>query len=261
MASTDERTRSEMERALRQAAEPMPAAARADVRRTVMAAVDSSSRRAGWSLTVRRAAVAVAACVAVTGGVAYAASDSLPGEPLYPVKRGGEQFLLGVLPEGALERSLLLHMAERRAEEAAALAAEGAESATYHHAIDDLREAVRHATPEGGALPDDEIERIRHQAQGAPESAREEIAHAITDAGGTGTKQEDPHSGTGSGGTGSGDTGGGSGGDTSGGTGGGTSGGTGDGTHDGGTGTGGGGHDTGGGGDSGDHTGEMGSQP
>ena len=246
MASTDERTRSEMERALRQAAEPMPAAARADVRRTVMAAVDSSSRRAGWSLTVRRAAVAVAACVAVTGGVAYAASDSLPGEPLYPVKRGGEQFLLGVLPEGALERSLLLHMAERRAEEAAALAAEDAESATYHHAIDDLREAVRHATPEGGALPDDEIERIRHQAQGAPESAREEIEHAITDPSGTQIEQ-DPHSGTGSGGTGSG-----SGGDTSGGTGGGT--------HDGGTDTGGGGHDTGGG-DSGGHGGEIDSQP
>ena len=246
MASTDERIQSEMEQALRRAGEPMPAFARADVRRTVMATACAPERRTGWGLALRRAAVALAAFVAVTGGVAYAASDALPGEPLYPVKRGGEQFLLGVLPEGALQRSLLLTMAERRAREAAALAAEGEEPATYRDAIDDLREAVRHATPEGGVLPDDEIESIRHQAEGAPESAREEIEHAITDPSGTQTEQ-DPHSGTGSGGTGSG-----SGGDTSGGTGGDT--------HDGGTDTGGGGHDTGGA-DSGGHGGEIDSQP
>ena len=246
MASTEARIQTEMEEALRDAAEPMSSSARADVRRTVMATVCAPERRTGWGLALRRAAVALAACVAVSGGVAYAASSALPGNPLYTVKRGGEQFLLGVLPEGALERSLLLTMAERRAHEAAALAAEGGEPAAYHDAIDDLREAVRHATPEGGALPDDEIERIRHQAQGAPESAREEIEHAITDPSGTQIEQ-DPHSGTGSGGTDSG-----SGGDTSGGTGGGT--------HDGGTDTGGGGHDTGGG-DSGGHTGEIDSQP
>lgn len=251
MSSTDEHTRSEMERALRQAAEPMSPAARADVRRTVMAAVDSSARRTGRRLTIRRTAVALAACVAVTGGVAYAASNALPGESLYPVKRGTEEALLGILPDGALERSLLLRIAERRTAEAAALAAQSGASDRYHHAIDDLRDAVHRATPEGEVLPEAEMERLQHEAQKAPESAREEIEHAITDPSGTQTEQ-DPHSGTGSGGTGSGSTGGGSGGDTSGGTGGDT--------HGGGTGTGDGGHDSGGG-DSADHTGDMGPQP
>lgn len=56
---------------------------------------------------------------AAGSGTVYAAQSSLPGDTLYPVKTGVENFQLAITPEGAAKADLHLNLAQRRIDEAA----------------------------------------------------------------------------------------------------------------------------------------------
>ncbi len=67
----------------------------------------------------------VLALTATTGGLAYAADDALPGQPLYGLDRAVEQLQLLITNDPQAEMALRLQLAEERLEEAQQLAERG----------------------------------------------------------------------------------------------------------------------------------------
>lgn len=65
------------------------------------------------------------AAVVLGTGTVMAASGSLPGEPLYPVKMAAEQARFSLTPSPAARARLLVELSDRRVEEIAALEEEG----------------------------------------------------------------------------------------------------------------------------------------
>ena len=178
------------EEALARAAEPMPRDARIAVRRSVMAAARHDARTRPFTLASHRLAAAITAVTVLGGGVAYASSTALPGQPLYAVKRAAEDVAVFLLPPGELERGLLVRLAGRRAAETADLAAHGATSARIQRALDELGLAVDAAASADGPLGAEEIGLIERQAEGAPAQTRDAITDTITRAGSA--SPEDP---------------------------------------------------------------------
>jgi len=77
-----------------------------------------------WRPLVTIAAVLIvvlALVLAGGGGIVYASTDSLPGDPLYGIKRAAEQVQLFFAPAGTRRAELHLKFAERRLEETQAL--------------------------------------------------------------------------------------------------------------------------------------------
>jgi hypothetical protein len=66
--------------------------------------------------------VVLALVLAGGGGIVYASTDSLPGSPLYSVKRATEQVQLFLAPTGTKRAVLHIEFAQRRLEEVQALA-------------------------------------------------------------------------------------------------------------------------------------------
>ena len=190
--------------ALGRAAEPLPDDARARIKSRVMDGVRPA--RAGWTarLAAHRLAAAFTTVAVLSGGTAYAANAALPGDPLYAVKRAGENALVALLPPGRLEQQLLVGLAARRAEEAATLARRGATAGEIEGSLDQLRSAIGRAAPAEGALSEQDRERIRENAEGAPAPAREQIRDAVdapTDGTGSGPATAPSSGGTDSGGS------------------------------------------------------------
>ncbi len=112
---------------LRQLRPPAPdPAVRLRVRNRMLTA--AAERRASWLRpfarwlsprpALRLAAVLAVATTGLLGVVTAVADNSLPGEPLYGVKRGVEQARIAVTLDGAENTRLQLQLAERRLEEA-----------------------------------------------------------------------------------------------------------------------------------------------
>lgn len=165
--------------ALERSAEHLTDDAHARVRHAVMSSIRRDSRAHYFATISHRVAATVAAVGILGTGVAYAADNALPGEALYEIKRAAENALVAILPPGALEDSVLVGMAGRRAEEAAILAADGAADHLIEEAIDELRAAVSEAEAVSGPLTGEETTRIQEQAQDAPQQTREAISNAV----------------------------------------------------------------------------------
>lgn len=167
--------------ALERSAEPLSREARTALRSRVMGAVRRDARAHYFASISHRVAATLAAFAVLGSGVAYAANSTLPGEPLYALKRGAEDALVALLPPGALEQRVLLGFAERRAGEAADLAIGGAGAGLVDDAIQQVRTAVQEAAANGEALTEREARQIQQQAQDAPEQTREAIHEAVAD--------------------------------------------------------------------------------
>lgn len=109
---------------------------------------------------------------AVGGGVAWAASDSLPGDTLYPVKLAAEDARLAFASAPGNQVGLALQFAEERVEEIQALAAAGRQvpdetvARMEQHAERALNQAARASTDEEMlGLLTQIAERVRVQAQ------------------------------------------------------------------------------------------------
>lgn len=131
-----------------QPAQPRPAFL-SDLRVELMAAAQTDlvamptpQRTATQQSPARRRLGTAAASLVIVGssaGMAVAAQGSLPGDPLYPIKRGAEQVETTLrLSEAAKGQAELRH-AEERLGEAEALQASDADSAQVVAAIEDFR--------------------------------------------------------------------------------------------------------------------------
>ncbi len=93
-------------------------------------------------MTIATAAGIILAVLGLTGGLVYAASDTLPNSPLYPIKRGTEgiQILFATDPENQARVHMLF--AERRLDEAKALANNPDLSSLAEQTIDEYNNQV-----------------------------------------------------------------------------------------------------------------------
>lgn len=124
----------------------------ADLRERLMAAAETelvaapapqrltSPVTAPSSSPVRRRLATVAASLVVVGGtagMAAAAQGALPGDPLYPIKRGGEAVVAAVQPGS--DGSSDLRRATTRLDEALALQERGADTALVARTVEEFR--------------------------------------------------------------------------------------------------------------------------
>ncbi|MFE1444258.1 DUF5667 domain-containing protein [Streptomyces sp. NPDC058739] len=117
--------------------------------------------RLAKGLTAGGLSVGVAA--GAFGGVAAASSDALPGDSLYGLKRGIEDFKLNVLADGNTERGeVYLDHASTRLSEARRLMERGRSGPLDHESLGEVRRALsgmRHDAAEGHRLLREAYER------------------------------------------------------------------------------------------------------
>jgi hypothetical protein len=177
-----------LDQTLKASAPHMERDAHRRVRATVIAAVRHDTVRHARLLSLpQRVAAAVAALSVLTGGVAYAAGEALPGDALYPLKRASENALVALLPSGELEHKVLLGIAARRAEEAACL---GQRSGNLEQSIEDLRGAVERVQGPDGSLTHEETERIRENVGSCPAPTSGAIDSIVPPANGGNMQQQ-----------------------------------------------------------------------
>lgn len=178
MKPSEHDSRRDLGEALRGCAEPMDARAKAEIRGRVLASARTiPARRTSWRVP-QRIAAGVAIATALSGGVAYAASDAMPGDFLYPVKRAIENAAVALLPGGEIERQVLVGIAARRADEAAQLHQVGpAELST--EALRELRDALERVSGPRSTLTEDEEARIRESAGEQGDATRDVVDDVI----------------------------------------------------------------------------------
>jgi|GEM_PF-1916757 hypothetical protein len=146
-----------------------------------------------WRPAFAYAALAVLILLGLSAGAVYASSEALPGQALYPLKRGVEEARLALSLDPIGDASLLSDFAAERLEEARALATQGQGHGLeialreYNEMVGRLSAALDEAEAQG-ELPNYEqiIERLQHhiqvlervQAQ-VPEQAQEALGRAI----------------------------------------------------------------------------------
>ncbi|WP_415951328.1 DUF5667 domain-containing protein [Streptomyces sp. KLOTTS4A1] len=89
------------------------------------------------------------------GGVAAASSDALPGDSLYGLKRGMEDFKLGLAGDDSSRGELYLDQASTRLSEARRLMERGRSGALDHESLSEIRRALngmKHDAAEGHRL-------------------------------------------------------------------------------------------------------------
>jgi hypothetical protein len=138
---------------------------------------ETKSRLNKWKVFFGRERKPMSAIVSIAlalmlafGGVgttAYAAQDSLPSEPLYPVKEFTEQFRLALTTDTEAEVQLLLDLVEERVGEMISLANTGETipEQTQHKLHEQLRLALTQATQLGDSELAGVLQRVRTMAQ------------------------------------------------------------------------------------------------
>lgn len=170
--------------ALRDVPERMPRAARTAVRGRIVKAARNDVRWRSPRLAFVRTVAAMATFTTLLGGVSYAAGVSVPGDALYGLKRGTEDMAVAVLPEGALERAVLLRIAERRAEEVSRLASGDGGQMLVTPAIERFRIAVRAALGARGSDSDDAVQaelRLLNRIHTMNESIQSKLKDVVSD--------------------------------------------------------------------------------
>ncbi len=128
--------------------------------------------------------VVLSLLLAGTGGAAYAAQDSLPTEPLYPVKLATEDLRLSLTP-GAQDRlALLLGLIETRTEEMVQLTELGELTPlrTADRLQTHLAECLQLAAAQGNAQMAGDLDRIRDRLMTQTRLMENAHAHAPADA-------------------------------------------------------------------------------
>lgn len=111
--------------------------------------------RSRWSKGLAAGGLTVGVAAGAFGGVAAASSDALPGDSLYGLKRGMEDFKLGMADEDADRGGLYLDHASTRLNEARRLLERGRSGTLDHESLGEIRRALngmRHDATEGHRL-------------------------------------------------------------------------------------------------------------
>ncbi|GGJ95404.1 hypothetical protein GCM10011583_28780 [Streptomyces camponoticapitis] len=111
--------------------------------------------RSRWSKGLAAGGLTVGVAAGAFGGVAAASSDALPGDSLYGLKRGMEDFKLGLADEDADRGGLYLDHASTRLSEARRLLERGRSGVLDHESLGEIRRALngmKHDATEGHRL-------------------------------------------------------------------------------------------------------------
>ncbi|MEU2396011.1 DUF5667 domain-containing protein [Streptomyces sp. NPDC007369] len=111
--------------------------------------------RSRWSKGIAAGGLTVGVAAGAFSGVAAASTDALPGDALYPVKRGMEDLKLGMADEDADRGELYLDQASNRLSEARRLMERGRSGALDHESLGAIRRALagmKHDAEQGHRL-------------------------------------------------------------------------------------------------------------
>ncbi|MGW0367044.1 DUF5667 domain-containing protein [Streptomyces sp. NPDC002990] len=111
--------------------------------------------RSRWSKGIAAGGLTVGVAAGAFSGVAAASSDALPGDHLYPVKRGMEDLKLGMADEDGDRGELYLDQASNRLSEARRLMERGRTGVLDHESLGEIRRAlagVKHDAEKGHRL-------------------------------------------------------------------------------------------------------------
>jgi hypothetical protein len=127
-------------------------------------------RRFSFPMILRPALAAAAILVLVFAGATSAAASSLPGDPLYAVKRAGENVRLALTLDDVARTQLLSELTDRRLEELAEIAKNRPSSAPT--ATQEYADAVNNFANALDRLREADSEDKRNAAQALAEAAR-----------------------------------------------------------------------------------------
>ncbi|MFD3874863.1 DUF5667 domain-containing protein [Streptomyces sp. NPDC058623] len=111
--------------------------------------------RSRWSKGIAAGGLTVGVAAGAFSGVAAASTDALPGDSLYPIKRGMEDLKLGMADEDADRGELYLDRASNRLSEARRLMERGRTGVLDHESLGDIRRALagmKHDAEQGHRL-------------------------------------------------------------------------------------------------------------
>ena len=126
--------------------------------------------RFSFPAILRPALAAAAILVLISAGATSAAASSLPGDPLYAVKRAGEDVRLALTFDEVARTELLSELTDRRLEELAEIAKHRPSSAPT--ATQEYADAVNNFADALDRLRDADNEDKRNAAQALAEAAR-----------------------------------------------------------------------------------------
>ncbi|MEV8537046.1 DUF5667 domain-containing protein [Streptomyces sp. NPDC051211] len=118
--------------------------------------------RSRWSKGIAAGGLTVGVAAGAFSGVAAASSDALPGDSLYPVKRGMEDLKLGMADDDSDRGELYLTQASTRLSEARRLMDRGKTGNLDHESLSEIRRAlagVKHDASEAHRLLQSAYER------------------------------------------------------------------------------------------------------
>ncbi|MER5935456.1 DUF5667 domain-containing protein [Streptomyces sp. NPDC002054] len=98
--------------------------------------------RSRWSKGIAAGGLTVGVAAGAFSGVAAASSDALPGDSLYPVKRGMEDLKLGMADSSSDKGELYLTQASTRLSEARRLMERGKTGQLDHESLSEIRRAL-----------------------------------------------------------------------------------------------------------------------
>ena len=110
-------------------------------------------------LMIRKIATVAAVLILSSGSVVYAAADSMPNSPLYPVKRAGEAIALSVT-SGKTQSHLKKVFARKRLHEARHILKKSEKAADHSQAVSLLNEAHKSGDPGLKNKVDELLERV-----------------------------------------------------------------------------------------------------
>ncbi|MBT2466427.1 hypothetical protein J7E97_00740 [Streptomyces sp. ISL-66] len=111
--------------------------------------------RSRWSKGIAAGGLTVGVAAGAFSGVAAASTDALPGDHLYPVKRGMEDIRLGMADDDSDRGELYLDQASNRLSEARRLMERGRLGTLDHESLGEIRRALagmKHDASEGHRL-------------------------------------------------------------------------------------------------------------
>lgn len=111
--------------------------------------------RSRWSKGIAAGGLTVGVAAGAFSGVAAASTDALPGDHLYPVKRGMEDIRLGMADDDSDRGELYLDQASNRLSEARRLMERGRLGPLDHESLGEIRRALagmKHDASEGHRL-------------------------------------------------------------------------------------------------------------
>ena len=131
---------------------------------------------------VLSSAAAAAAIVIAAGGLVYASGDSMPGSPLYGVKRATEKVKLAVTFNEESKAKLHYSLAQKRIDEAKSMAKSGKDSEVAGIS-QEAKKSLEEAGKVAKVVPPVEKDKLTGEIDSIDSAARERVAQKLADAG------------------------------------------------------------------------------